>query len=95
MEVVCIKDDDKPKKAERLITREEDESLLIFDPDTGSIKVLNETAGTIWNSIDGNISVRDIIEDIIKENPDEDEQRIREDVVRFLKELQELGYVTS
>jgi len=83
----------KPKKAEKLITREEDENLLIFDPDTGDIKLLNETAGLIWNSIDGNRSVKDIIQIVVKENPDEDEEVITQDVLKFLEQIQELNFI--
>lgn len=88
-----MNDDFKPTKAERLITREEDEALLIFDPDTGSIKVLNETAALIWNSIDGNTSIKDVTEIIAKENPDETKKTIKEDTFKFLKELQELKFI--
>lgn len=88
-----MEDNYKPKKDERLITREEDEALLIFDPDTGAIKVLNETAALIWNSIDGNTSVKDITEIVAKENPDETKQTIKEDVLKFLKELQEHKFI--
>ena len=83
----------KPKKAEKLITREEDENVLIFDPDTGDIKLLNETAGLIWNSIDGNRSVKDIIQIVVKENPDEDEKVIKQDVLKFLEQIQELNFI--
>lgn len=86
-----MKDSYKPKKAEKLITKEEDENLLIFDPDTGSIKLLNETGGLIWNSVDGNTTVKDIIQTVVKENPDETEEVIRQDVIKFLKEIQELN----
>ncbi len=83
----------KPKKAEKLITREEDENVLIFDPDTGDIKLLNETAGLIWNNIDGNRSVKDIIQVVVKENPDEDEKVIKQDVLKFLEQIQELNFI--
>ncbi|MBU7017419.1 MAG: PqqD family protein [Theionarchaea archaeon] len=86
-----MKDSYKPKKAEKLITKEEDENLLIFDPDTGSIKLLNETGGLIWNSVDGNTTVKDIIQTVVEENPDETEEVIRQDVIKFLKEIQELN----
>lgn len=67
--------------------------MLIFDPDTGAIKVLNETAALVWNSIDGNTSVKDITEIVAKENTDESEQTIKEDVLTFLKELQEHKFI--
>jgi hypothetical protein len=86
-----MEDSYKPRKAEKLITKEEDENLLVFDPDTGSIKLLNDTGGLIWNSIDGNTTVKDIILTVVKENPDETEEVIRQDVIKFLREIQELN----
>ncbi len=88
-----MENDYKPKRAERLIARKEEESLLIFDSETGDIRVLNETAGLIWNSIDGNRSIKEIVEVVAKENPDEDEQAIEEDVLQFLEELQECKFI--
>ena len=88
MELNC-----KPKKAERLISREEEVGLLIFDPNTGSIKILNTTAALIWNSIDGEISVGDLVKIVSRDNPDEGEELIRTDVLSFMEELQELAFI--
>ncbi len=82
----------RPRKAERLITKEEDESYLIFDPDTGAIKVLNETAALIWNNI-GEKTVEDLVEIVAGENPDEKRDVIEKDVHKFLKELEELNFI--
>lgn len=82
-----------PKKSERLITSEEEESLLIFDSDSGSIKVLNKTAASIWENIDGEKSVEDLIDILVKENKDADRHTIEKDVFKFLKELQEVEFI--
>lgn len=85
--------DFRPEKDERLITREEDVGLLIFDPNTGEIKVLNETAATIWNNIDGKNSIQDIINIVAEQNLDEDKNVIELDVLRFMNELQENTFI--
>ncbi|MBU7024566.1 MAG: PqqD family protein [Theionarchaea archaeon] len=85
--------DYKPEKDERLITREEDVGLLIFDPNTGEVKVLNETAAAIWNSIDGEKSVANIIDAVVQENPDADPETVKLDVCKFIKELQDNTFI--
>lgn len=87
--------DFKPEKDERLISREEDVGLLIFDPNTGEVKVLNETAAAIWNSIDGEKSVKNIIDAIVRENPDADPETVRLDVCKFMKELQDNTFIKA
>ena len=83
----------KPKKAERLISREEEVGLLIFDPNTGNIKIMNKTAALIWDSIDGETSVGNLVKIVNKDNPDEEEELIRTDVLTFMEELQELAFI--
>jgi hypothetical protein len=85
--------DFKPEKDERLISREEDVGLLIFDPNTGEVKVLNETAAAIWNSIDGEKSVENIIDAIVRENPDADPKAVKLDVCKFLEELRDNTFI--
>jgi hypothetical protein len=83
----------KPEKDERLIIREEDVGLLIFDPNTGEVKVLNETAAAIWNSIDGEKSVASIIDAVVRENPDADPETVKLDVCKFMEELQDNTFI--
>jgi hypothetical protein len=85
----------KPKKAERLITSEEEGSLIVFDSDSGSIKVLNETAALVWNWIDGETTVEDLIEMVVRENPDEKRDTIEEDVMKFVTDLQQNRFIET
>lgn len=85
--------DFKPEKDERLITREEDVGLLIFDPNTGEIKVLNETAATIWNNVNGENSIQSIIDIVAQENPEEDKNTIKADVIKFIDELEKNSFI--
>ncbi|MBU6996610.1 MAG: PqqD family protein [Theionarchaea archaeon] len=88
-----MEQDYKPKKAERLISRQEDDSLLIFDSDSGSIKVLNETAALVWNTIDGNTSAQEIIDVVSEKNPEESRDTIERDVKAFLEDLQSHHFI--
>lgn len=36
-----------------VLREEEDESALLFDPDTGSVRILNSSAVAIWKLLDG------------------------------------------
>lgn len=83
----------KPKKAERLISKVEDDSLMVFDPDSEDVHELNETAALIWNSITGNTTVKEIIDIVVEKNPDDDRQDVTQEVLAFLKELKELNLV--
>jgi hypothetical protein len=83
----------RPRKAERMIAREEDESLLLFDSDSGSVKVLNETAALVWNSIDGKTPVKDLIDTVVKAFPDSERQMVVTDVLAFLKDLREHTFI--
>ena len=40
---------------------EEDDCGLLFDPDSGEVKVLNRSAVEIWNLLDGQRSLRDLL----------------------------------
>ena len=86
-------EDYKPKKTKRVISNEEDGSILIFDSGSGSIHTLNETGALIWNNIDGTTSVRDIVTRVLKENPDEEREDVEEEVIKFLKELKKLNFI--
>jgi hypothetical protein len=41
---------------------EDDDCALLFDPDQGSVQMLNQTAVAIWQNIDGQRSLRQVIE---------------------------------
>jgi len=43
---------------------EDDDCALLFDPDRGSVQMLNQTAVAIWQNIDGQRSLRHIISEL-------------------------------
>ena len=41
---------------------EDDDCALLFDPDSGSVQMLNQTAVEIWQRLDGRQTLREIVE---------------------------------
>ena len=44
-----------------IIVEKEDDGILLFNPDTGEIKILNETGAFFYEHLDGEASVKDIV----------------------------------
>ena len=76
-------------KKEGLKELEIDNELILSDPGTGRIHILNKTSRLIWSLADGIHTVKEI-EDKIKEQfysvKDHD---VRHDIERFIEELTE------
>lgn len=83
--------DKKFKKKEDLVFREEEELGLLFDVETGRIHKLNQPAVLIWNSINSETCVQDIIDVLKKEYGDINS--ISVDVPEFLLILHEMNYI--
>lgn len=78
-----------------VVLREEDEEgALLFDPDTGDVRVLNATALCIWRNCSG--STREQIERALAgEFGPVDPVRLAQDVARFLEEMTASGFLGS
>jgi len=76
-----------------LVLREEGQEALLFDPNTGSIKVLNYVGKTIWKLLNGKNTEKSIRERIAKKFKDADPKLIRKDVNEFLNKLEGYGYL--
>jgi methyltransferase-like protein len=72
--------------SELVFMREVGESML-FDPCTGGIRVLNETAVYILDLLDGKHNRREIIDLLIKDFELTDVDEIATDLDDFLKEM--------
>jgi hypothetical protein len=84
---------DKPKANLKIVFREESEGALLFDPDTGMVKVLNDTGKLIWANLDGKTSQDSLVEKIKKTFDISDEKKIREDLDKFLGDLKKMKFV--
>lgn len=65
---------------------------LLFDMTGGRLYELNETAELLWSLCDGKHTVDDMMIKM-KEQYDVSADRVKEDVVSFLRKLQELNLV--
>ena len=63
----------------------EDEAVLVI-PQKGQVKVVNEVGAVIWELIDGNRTIEDIIDEIISQF-DVDPVTAETDVINFTTEL--------
>jgi SynChlorMet cassette protein ScmD len=75
-----------------IVLREEnDESALLFDPETGDASTLNAVSVFIWKHLNGNRSVQEIIHQL-KDHCENAPESIEQDVVEFVNQLLEKGY---
>jgi len=72
-----------------IIFREEEEGAFLLDPNTGELKILNETGAFIFKLCDGKHTKEDIIKGVLREFEIDDEKELRKDVEVFLEELKE------
>ncbi len=76
------------KRNPDIVYRTEDDEGLIYNPKTGEMKILNETACFMYSLLDGKKSKEDIVDKLINEYDIEKEIAIK-DVENFLKDLSE------
>lgn len=86
---------DNLKANSRIVFREEDEEALLFDPDTGAVKILNETGKLIWSNLDGKTDKDSLVRKIRSAFNISDENKIREDLEKFLTELDKLNFLET
>jgi hypothetical protein len=75
-----------PVRNSQVIWQNIDDNVVIADPDGGTLRILNETAGFIWSLVDGTKTTEDIIPDLC-ERFDVEPEQARADVLAFCQEL--------
>ena len=73
---------------------EDDDCGLLFDPDAGTVKVLNRSAVEIWNLLDGRRSLRELLAalgDVFDEMGPEAETQ----VLQTVDSLMQIGAVAN
>jgi len=74
-----------------MVLREEgDEGAILFDPDSGAVRVLNLTATTIWKLLEQERTLRQIMAALREQFEGMDEQA-EEQVLGLVRELVRLG----
>jgi hypothetical protein len=76
-----------PKRNSDLAFRLIENETIIVSPQEGLARVLNESGSRIWELLDANTTIRDIIDRIILEFEISPE-KAQQDVLDFLQELQ-------
>ena len=69
------------------------ENYFLFHPDTGELKCLNPMGGMIWRLCDGRNTLARIEKKVTARYPSVPRETIHGDLVAFLEELLEIGYV--
>jgi PqqD family protein of HPr-rel-A system len=75
-----------------VLREEEDDAALLFDPETGSVRVLNSTALAVFKLLDGKRDLHQIMADLNQDFSDMD-QSAEQQVVELLDYLQSIGAV--
>ena len=81
-----------PRKSPNSAYRIYDGQATIVMPDRSEVNILNPIGSLVWDRMDGNRSVADLIEAVVQEYEIEPEQA-RRDVLEFLESLREHGMV--
>ena len=84
---------DNPKVNSKIVFREESEGALLFDPDTGMVKVLNDTGKFIWGNLDGKTSADSLVEKIKETFDISDVKKVRDDLDNFLNDLKKMKFI--
>lgn len=78
-----------PVKVDGYVLDELDGELLIFDPESGRIVQVNETAALIWQLCDGRHSLQEL-GDVLAEAYPEAAEAVRQDIPVIVQQLVEL-----
>jgi len=88
-----MQSNDNLKANPKIVFREEGDDALLFDPDSGTVKVLNETGKFIWSNLDGSNSKQLLARKIMETFDISDENKAKEDLEKFLVELGKLKFL--
>jgi hypothetical protein len=76
-----------------MVFREEaDDCALLFDPDSGSVKVFNPTASAIWKLLDGKRTLSEVI-GVLREEFEDMDAKAEEQVLKLVEELYQVGAI--
>ncbi len=80
-------------KEDILVREEEDEFIILFRPEFGTIKRLNYVGTHIWKNCDGKHSVAEIVDHLTTIFKDVDKGTLQKDTLQFLNTLEEMGLI--
>ncbi len=82
----------RPRRREDLLIREVEDELLVYDPRSGETFLLNETAATIFDLLDGQTPIPLIAQEVLAVLP-ADPEIVRADVEGIIVQFREKGLV--
>ena len=77
----------KFRRDAKIIFREEGDVGLLFNPDTGEIKILNETGKFIWSCLEKDKTRAEVAQEVAREFEAPGETKCRDDVDTFISHL--------
>ena len=84
-----------PKISHRIVLREEGDEGLVFDSESGVIRIVNDVAMYIWNLCDGRHSQDEIVANIMKEFDVDSPEKVKADIGLFLEKLEKHGLLEA
>lgn len=82
-----------PSRNPNVLWRAVEDSILLLDPYTASVKELNKVASIIWELCDGEHTIEEITNILSSKYPKIEIGRIRKDVTKFISVLQNKKYI--
>jgi PqqD family protein of HPr-rel-A system len=78
-----------------VVMRPEEDEAFLFDPDRGTLKLLNPTGVDVWRLLDGQRDAQDLAREVAARYPEADADAVAGDVAQFLEELVAAGLVEA
>ena len=80
-------------KNPNIVTRQEKDEALLFNPQDGNLLCINQTGIFIWNLCNGKNNQESIIDKMLVEYQINSIDKVRKDVDSFIKELGKVGFI--
>ncbi len=77
------------KKKKGIVFRRIMDEMVLLDPKKGEVLILNEIGGDIWELIDGNLPLKEIVSRLSYSYEDVDLDTLKKDVEDFIAQLVE------
>jgi len=78
----------------KIVFREEEGESMLFDPETGRVRILNETGTLIYELLKQKLSRDSIIDSITSEYDDMNRQDLEQDLDEFTAQMEQSGVLT-
>jgi hypothetical protein len=70
-----------------IVVEKEDDGILLFNPDTGEIKILNETGAFLYERLNGKNSLASVIGDLCNSFDGISREEAEKDIAELVEEL--------